>query len=136
MKFCKIEKEDTLITLLSAWDRLRDSTAKRNLSKHMQRSLYSSNIHWLIYCLWCIIKKKTLDECLQGLSTVLDLSNIIGFHSWNLPVQWVHNAHWISSHSCVSLHLTKNQTLFNIIHWVSGLIVSSTKRLMVQILYW
>jgi hypothetical protein len=39
LKFCKIEKEDTLITLLSAWDRSRDSTAKRNLSKHMWRSI-------------------------------------------------------------------------------------------------
>ena len=29
------EKEDTLIILLSAWDRSRDSTAKRNLSKDM-----------------------------------------------------------------------------------------------------
>ena len=29
LKFCKIEKEDTLIILLSAGDRLRDSTAKR-----------------------------------------------------------------------------------------------------------
>ena len=29
LMFCKIEKEDTLIILLSAWDRLRDSTAKR-----------------------------------------------------------------------------------------------------------
>ena len=28
-------KEDTLIILLSAWDRSRDSTAKRNLSKDM-----------------------------------------------------------------------------------------------------
>ena len=35
LKFCKIEKEDTLIILLSAWDRSRDSTAKRNLSKDM-----------------------------------------------------------------------------------------------------
>ena len=33
LKFCKIEKEDTL--LLSARDRSRDSTAKRNLSKDM-----------------------------------------------------------------------------------------------------
>ena len=33
LKFCKIEKGVTLITLLSAWDRSRDSTAKRNLSK-------------------------------------------------------------------------------------------------------
>ena len=35
LKFCKTEKEDTLITLLSAWDRSRDSTAKRNLTKDM-----------------------------------------------------------------------------------------------------
>ena len=35
LKFCKTEKEDTLITLLSAWDRSRDSTAKISLSKHM-----------------------------------------------------------------------------------------------------
>ena len=33
LKFCKIEKEVTLIILLSAWHRSRDSTAKRNLSK-------------------------------------------------------------------------------------------------------
>ena len=31
----QLGKEDTLIILLSAWDRSRDSTAKRNLSKHM-----------------------------------------------------------------------------------------------------
>ena len=31
-------KEDTLIILLSAWDRSRDSTAKRNLSNHMKRT--------------------------------------------------------------------------------------------------
>ena len=29
------EKEDTLVLLLSAWDRSRDPTAKRNLSKDM-----------------------------------------------------------------------------------------------------
>ena len=38
-KFCypslQFGKEDTLIILLSAWDRSRDSTAKRNLSKDM-----------------------------------------------------------------------------------------------------
>ena len=28
-------KEDTLIMILSAWDRSRDSTARRNLSSHM-----------------------------------------------------------------------------------------------------
>ena len=31
----QLGKEDTLIILLSAWDRPCDSTAKRNLSKHM-----------------------------------------------------------------------------------------------------
>ena len=31
----KLGKEETLIILLSAWDRSRDSKAKRNLSKHM-----------------------------------------------------------------------------------------------------
>ena len=35
LKFCKIEKEHTLIILLSAWERSRDSTAKINLSKDM-----------------------------------------------------------------------------------------------------
>ena len=30
-----IQKQDTLIILLTAWDRSRDSTAKRNLSKDM-----------------------------------------------------------------------------------------------------
>ena len=35
LKFCKIEKEGTLIKVLSALDRSRDSTAKRNLSKDM-----------------------------------------------------------------------------------------------------
>ena len=38
-KFCypslNFGKEDTLLILLSAWDRSRDSTAKRNLSKDM-----------------------------------------------------------------------------------------------------
>ena len=38
-KFCypslSFGKEDTLIILLSVWDRSRDSTAKRNLSKNM-----------------------------------------------------------------------------------------------------
>jgi hypothetical protein len=38
-KFCypslNFGKEDTLLILLSAWDRLRDSTAKGNLSKDM-----------------------------------------------------------------------------------------------------
>ena len=43
LKFCKIEKEDTLITLFSAWDRSRDSKAKRNLSEHMWRSMVSKN---------------------------------------------------------------------------------------------
>ena len=38
LKFCKIEKEeDTLIILLSAWDRSRDSTAKKKPVKgHVQ----------------------------------------------------------------------------------------------------
>ena len=36
-------KEDTLLILLSAWDRSRDSKAKRNLSKHMWRSLALKN---------------------------------------------------------------------------------------------
>ena len=31
----QLGKEETLIILLSAWDRSRDSTQKRNLSKHM-----------------------------------------------------------------------------------------------------
>ena len=31
-------KEDTLVILLSTWDRSRDSKAKRNLSKHMWRT--------------------------------------------------------------------------------------------------
>ena len=31
----QLGKEDTLIILLSAWDRSRDSKAKRNLPKHM-----------------------------------------------------------------------------------------------------
>ena len=31
----RLGKEETLIILLSAWDRSRDSKAKRNLSKHM-----------------------------------------------------------------------------------------------------
>ena len=39
LQFCypshSFGKEDTLILLLSAWDRSRDSTAKRNLSKDM-----------------------------------------------------------------------------------------------------
>ena len=43
LKFCKIEIEYTHITLLSAWDRSRDSTAKRTLSKHMWRSTDSSS---------------------------------------------------------------------------------------------
>ena len=43
LKFCKIEIEYTHITLLSAWDRSCDSTAKRTLSKHMWRSLLCGN---------------------------------------------------------------------------------------------
>ena len=39
LKFCKIEKEHTLIILLSAWERSRDSTAKINLSKDMSGTL-------------------------------------------------------------------------------------------------
>ena len=35
----QLGKEETLIILLSAWDRSRDSTQKRNLSKHMWRTL-------------------------------------------------------------------------------------------------
>ena len=38
----QLGKEETLIILLSAWDRSRDSTQKRNLSKHMWRTLCSS----------------------------------------------------------------------------------------------
>ena len=34
----QLGKEETLIILLSAWDRSRDSTQKRNLSKHMWRT--------------------------------------------------------------------------------------------------
>ena len=36
----QLGKEETLIILLSAWDRSRDSTQKRNLSKHMWRTQY------------------------------------------------------------------------------------------------
>ena len=39
----KLGKEDTLVILLSAWDRSRDSKAKRNLSKHMWRT-YGSKV--------------------------------------------------------------------------------------------
>ena len=35
----QLGKEETLIILLSAWDRSRDSTQKRNLSKHMWRTI-------------------------------------------------------------------------------------------------
>ena len=37
----QLGKEETLIILLSAWDRSRDSTQKRNLSKHMWRTSHS-----------------------------------------------------------------------------------------------
>ena len=51
-KFCypslNFGKEDTLLILLSAWDRSRDSTAKRNLSKDMSRTLVNSEIENLI----------------------------------------------------------------------------------------
>ena len=40
LKFCKIEKEDTLIVLLLAWDISRDSTAKK-LSKDVCRRPWS-----------------------------------------------------------------------------------------------
>ena len=49
LKFCKTEKEDTLITLLSAWDRSRDSTAKMSLSKHMwwaQNNCSNKTCYW------------------------------------------------------------------------------------------
>ena len=43
LQFCypshSFVKEDTLILLLSGWDRSRDSTANRNLSKDMYRTL-------------------------------------------------------------------------------------------------
>jgi hypothetical protein len=42
LKFCKIEIEYTHITLLSAWDGSRDSTAKRTLSK---RRAHKSSPH-------------------------------------------------------------------------------------------
>ena len=45
LKFCKTEKEDTLITLLSAWDRSRDSTAKISLSKHMW---WAYTVFWVV----------------------------------------------------------------------------------------
>ena len=35
LPFTQVWKEDTIIILLSAWDRSCDSKAKRNLSKHM-----------------------------------------------------------------------------------------------------
>ena len=76
LKFCKIEKEDTLITLLSAWDRSRDSTAKRNLSKHMWRSL--------VFCHWypdpssalCFLKvRKSWNQFIEGeLKTACNLT--------------------------------------------------------------
>ena len=50
LKFCKIEIEYTHITLLSAWDRSRDSTAKRTLSKHMWRSLVY--LYWRLSDFW------------------------------------------------------------------------------------
>ena len=61
LKFCKIEIEYTHITLLSAWDRSRDSTAKRTLSKHMWRSLASAPL-WFVeknnLCYFLVMKVK------------------------------------------------------------------------------
>ena len=52
-KFCypsiRFGKEDTLTILLSAWDRSRDSAAKRNLSNHMMRTKYISKYKDCLY---------------------------------------------------------------------------------------
>ena len=49
LKFCKIKIEYTHITLLSAWNRSRDSTAKRTLSKQMWRSKDFLNLTLLYF---------------------------------------------------------------------------------------
>ena len=79
-KFCylslSIGKEDTLITLLSAWDRSHDSTAKRNLSNDMQRTILSF--------LFCFSKKKSqVQKIIRSKSQPLFLNCKNGFN-------WLH----------------------------------------------
>ena len=44
LMFCKIEKESTLIKLLSAWDRSRDSTAKKTCQRTCRGPFC---LHWV-----------------------------------------------------------------------------------------
>ena len=54
----QLGKEETLIILLSAWDRSRDSKAKRNLSKHMWRSQLKTTNSLTIWVCESILQKE------------------------------------------------------------------------------
>ena len=45
----QLGKEETLIILLSAWDRSRDSTQRINLSKHMWRTQLEDCFFWKMF---------------------------------------------------------------------------------------